>query len=202
MKISMRSSVSASQRRGAFALLLKSAGRMRQKVLCFAVSSAAQASGRSVRRAVRMSRKPRRAYRRANSRQCRKKLPVIHTKFGHKLLLVNPEALSMASSSSAVKVVLFRGDAMLSESARELGHADEDARDLAVPQYPTPAPISASVWPQAAAISFGARICASFFFGDDALFQKAAIGADAAVTQDVVEVAVGQQTLRQQAEER
>ena len=66
----------------------------------------------------------------------------------------------MASSSSAVKVVLFRA-AMLSRICWGL---DAPMRTLVtLPSRRIHASaISASVWPRAAAISFRARICASF----------------------------------------
>ena len=80
-----------------------------------------------------------------------------------------------------------------------LGRADEDARDLAVPQYPRQRHLGQRLAAGGGDFVQGAYLC-QLFFGDDALLQETAIGADAAVLRDAVEVAVGQQTLRQRAE--
>ncbi len=128
MKISSRSSASASQRRAHSLSCSRSAGRMRQKVLYLMVSSAASASSRSVRRAVRMSRKPRRAYRRANSRPMPEDAPVIHTVLDMvPPYSAKPEARSMASSSSSGKRVLLRA----AVSPKWWGRVEQRAEDAA-----------------------------------------------------------------------
>lgn len=98
----------------------------------------------------------------------------------------------MASSSSAVKVVLFRA-AMLSRICWGL---DAPMRTLVT--LPSRS-IHASAISASGDFVQGAYLC-KLFLGNDALLQETAIGTDAAVLRDAVEVAVGQQTLRQRAE--
>ena len=90
MKMSMCSSASTSHRRLHSSARERSAVSMRHSVPWAACSSLARACKRSARRAVRMSRQPIAAYRRANSRPMPELAPVIQMVFCMVVLLFSP----------------------------------------------------------------------------------------------------------------
>lgn len=118
--------------------------------------------------------------------------------FGHKLLLVKSGSLIDGFQLVSGEGGVVQGSDVV-EDLLGLGRADEDARDLAVPQYPRQRHLGQRLAAGGSDFVQGAYLC-QLFLGDDALLQETAIGADAAVLRDAVEVAVGQQTLRQRAE--
>ena len=93
--------------------------------------------------------------------------------------------------------VLQRADVV--ENLLRLGGSGQHGGHLAVVQQPCQAHLGQRLAAGGSDFVQGAYLC-QLFLGNDALLQETAIGTDAAVLRDAVEVAVGQQTLRQRAE--